>query len=294
MSQLGKLLLHKVTKAQANSFLAKPSHALLITGPAGSGKLTLAKTLAAELLGLQSIEKLENHAYFRYLARLEGKQDIPIDAIRQIIRFLRLKTTGSKPIQRVILIENAQDMNEEAQNALLKVLEEPSDDTIFILSAPSAQNLLPTVVSRCQLLESHPLSLESAVKFFEASEKEIEDAWRLSQGGAGLLQALLNDKAEHPLKKSINEAKNFLRQDEYGRLLLGEQIAKDKRRLATFVEALERLLAALHQAAVQNNKPSQQKRLLNNRRLVQRLDEALEANVSPRLIMLELSLNLKL
>ncbi len=134
MSQLiDQLVLHPSNRQQLKSFLARPSHALLISAPAGSGKLWLARHLAAELLGLHDLVALDNHAYFIHLQPAEAKQEIAIDDVRAVTHQLRLKTIGSAPIRRVVLIANAQLMSLEAQTALLKMLEEPPADTVFLL-----------------------------------------------------------------------------------------------------------------------------------------------------------------
>src|SRR3990167_9402736 len=107
MNQLNKLLIHKKTLASAKAFLNKPSHPILITGARGSGKAYLAATLATELLKLDKDRELLDYPYFTHMELPEGKQDIPIDSIRNLNRILKLKAPGSASIKRVILIEDA-------------------------------------------------------------------------------------------------------------------------------------------------------------------------------------------
>lgn len=291
---MNDLLLSPATKTQIKAFISKPSHALLISGSIGSGKAVVAKEIASDLLGLNSEETLENYPYFTHLKRPEGKQDISIEQVRNLSKLLKLKAPGTGEIRRIIIIEDAQDLNEEASNALLKMLEEPAADCVFLLSAPSSDSLLPTISSRAQQLQVRPVSLAQSIKYLGSRYKEadIESAWRLSQGAAGLMLAILSGDKQHPLKLAIDEAKGYLRKDAYERLLLGDVLSKDKKQLALLLEALTKLLGALQPAAVAKASDNQTKKILASRRLVLNLSEALQANASPKLITLTLSLNL--
>lgn len=288
------LLLQSSTRLQVEAFANSPSHALLISGDKGSGKACLAKSLAAVLLGCDSVPQLQNYPYFTHLKRSEGKQDISIDSVRSLNKLLRLKAPGSREIRRVIFIQDAQDLNEEASNALLKMLEEPAADCVFILTAISSHSLLPTISSRAQQLQIRPVSLLQSLKFLEGKYQKsaIESAWRLSQGSVGLMLAILNDDKDHSLKKAIDEAKDYLRSSSYQRALLADSLSRDKVHLALFLEALVKLLGAVQHSGIRSGGDSQQKKLLTSRKLVLKLQKALDANVSPKLVALELELNL--
>ncbi|MBI2285212.1 hypothetical protein HYU82_00085 [Candidatus Saccharibacteria bacterium] len=294
MTDLGNLLVHPKTKKQADYFLQKPYNPLLILGEMGSGKRGLAYSLACTVLGLKSKQQLLAHPYFFYAKRNEGKQDISIDTVREITRFLRLKTPGGSAIRRVVLIENSQNLSIEAQNALLKILEEPNEDTMFLLTAPYELSLLPTIVSRCQHIWAHPVTLQQADKFYggRISRQKMESAWRLSRGGSALLDALLTEEGSHPLKQAIEKAKSFLKQSKYERLLFLDQISRDKEELRLFLEALTKILVALHRSAL-GKRPKQAQNLASDRKLTIGSLESLDKNASPRLICLSLVLSLK-
>src|SRR3990167_9432838 len=236
---INDLLLNKTTRLQIGIFANTPSHALLITGDAGSGKACTAMSLAALLLGCDRVGQLQNYPYFTHLKRPEGKQDIPIDSVRALSKLLKLKVPGSREIRRVILIEDAQDLNEEASNALLKMLEEPAAESVFILTATSAHSLLPTISSRAQQLQIRPASLAQSLKFLDDNYQKpaIESAWRLSGGSVGLMLAILHDDKDHPLKRAIDEAKEYLRKNSYQRALLSDTLSRDKIRLALLLES---------------------------------------------------------
>ena len=295
MNSLNNLLLHPKTKKQTSYYLRKPVSPLLILGERGSGKLGLAYSLAAAVLGLESSQKLASYPYFLHAKKPDGKQDISIDTIREINRIMSLKTPGGSAIRRVVLVEDAQNLSTEAQNAFLKLLEEPNDDTLFVLTAPSELSLLPTIVSRCQHIWVHGVSLSQADKFYGGrfSSKKMESAWRLSQGNSKLLDNLLKDEDSHPLKDAIAQVKDFLRQTKYERLLTLDKVSKNKDEFKVFLEALSKILAALHRSAIDKNRQKQAKTLISDRKLALDSLKALENNSNARLLCLNLLLNLK-
>lgn len=291
-----QLLLHPKTAKQIESFVQSPSHAVLITGPPGSGKMAAAQLLAARLLGLK-IDKLGNYPHYTPVNKPDDKQEIPIEAIRGVIKSMNLKIPSDKSgIKRVIIINDAESMSREAQNALLKTLEEPSPQSLIILTAGSASDILPTVASRAQKIQVMAVPNQAARNFFESKYKpaDIDSAWRLSQGSAGLLNALLDESAEHPLKRAVNEAKDILRSRPYERLIYFDKLAADKAELANFLDGLGRVLAALHRAAVQKHSAPQAAKLLKSRKLVAQTMSSLGKNTSPRLLCLRLALELPL
>lgn len=287
------LLVHPKTRQELDSFLANPHHGLMIVGEAGSGKRTLAMATAAYLLNIDT-NALDSYPYFISLYKSANEKEIPVEAVRKLLRNLQLKTVGTADIRRVVLIDEAHAMSSEAQNALLKILEEPSSDTVFILTSPSEKSVLSTIVSRTQVVTVNPTSLEQAKSFFSSisPSESVDRAWRLSRGSIGLLAALLSENEQHPLKESVNLAKSFIRQDPYERLLTLDTISKDKTQLGLFLDALNRVITSLHHNSIEKgNKPHQQ-RLLASRDLLYESQAALEANTNTRLVIMQLALNL--
>jgi DNA polymerase-3 subunit delta' len=289
------LLMHSKTKTRASLILNKPPQALLVLGPAGSGKKSVAKNLAAELLGTQ-LENLAFYPYFMLVEKPAGKQEISIDAVRSVISEMRLKpVVPSKGLaKRVVLINGANFLSHEAQNALLKVLEEPPGHTMFILTATSANKVLPTISSRTQKLLVLPVSLAEARSYYQKQyEKEaINSAWQLSQGAGGLLNALLEDDKEHPLKKSVNDAKKLLAMSRYGRLLYLDSLSTDKEEFSLLLDALNRILTALHHSAVKADNVNQSQQLASGRKLTGEASALINRNASVRLIGINLALRL--
>ena len=180
-------------------------------------------------------------------------------------------------------------MSAEAQNSILKILEEPPADSVIILTAPSSRAVLPTIASRAQKLEVLPVSLKEASTYLRRkySNKDIKSAWNLSEGTTGLMIALLDDTQKHPLKDAVLDVKSLLGQDTFERLLTLDKLSKDKDVLALFLEATSRVLAALNRTSGATSK-----QILDCRKLVLNLQKQLVDNTNPRLIALSLGLNL--
>lgn len=286
-----EVLLHRRTDNQIKALLKKPPHAVMVVGSPGSGKRTLARYLASRLLDVPS-DKLESQPYYVELAKPAGKMEIPIETVRGLIRSLRLKTAGRR---RVVLIDEAHSLSEEAQNALLKAIEEPPSDTLFILTTITQDGVLPTIASRSRKLNVAAVGREEAMQFFsDFDAKDIEGAWSLTRGSAGLMAAILRDQDAHEVKQAVDQAKSFLRMDKFERLIFLDKMSADKQRLSVFLEALSRVYAALSDIAVSNGNMNQLRRLVVCRRQVNQAAESLSRNTSARLICLNLALSLSL
>jgi|GEM_PF-492247 len=172
-------------------------HALLLWGIKGLGKYHFAERLSHYLLCEKpdtvamracadciSCHWLSAGTHPDYLViRPEGSASIRVEAIRQIQAFAVQKSHAGQ--YRIILIEPAEKMNLSAANALLKILEEPFENTLFLLVSHHISAVLPTIKSRCQKLYFQPLDFESFKKIPEYqsySLAEQESLFLLSQG----------------------------------------------------------------------------------------------------------------
>jgi DNA polymerase-3 subunit delta' len=128
-----------------------------------------------------SSTQLQSSVDITVLEPEEDSTSITIDQVRDLQHQLSLKPYAAKFKTGIIL--EAQRMTIEAQNALLKTLEEPPASSVLILTAPSTKNLLPTIVSRCQIFRlpsEIDLDLES-----EEYKKGVEEFLQLLQQGRG-------------------------------------------------------------------------------------------------------------
>jgi replication-associated recombination protein RarA len=232
--------LHDATRIQLEHFIARPTHALLLAGPSGVGKTAIAESLATAIVGAP----IASHPY--HLTIRPDGASISIEAIRNLQKFLQLKTVGTRPIRRTIIIEYAHTMTTEAQNAFLKLLEEPPADTVIILTAASQRALLPTILSRAQTIAVNVPDEAQLQPMLAASGKDANtssQAFFLSGGLPGLLHALLHEQ-EHPLLASVAQAKELLQKDTFERLAMADVLSKQKESAAGVVEALERIAQA--------------------------------------------------
>ncbi|HUD10057.1 MAG TPA: AAA family ATPase [Candidatus Saccharimonadales bacterium] len=253
MSVQNQPIMHKVGRLELESVVQNPSHALGLVGPGGIGKTTLAKWLVSEITQ-QPITKLEQYPYFK-LIEPEGN-NLTIDQIRGLTDFLKLKTTGTTTLRRFVIIEHADAMTLEAQNALLKSLEEPPTDTVIILTFSNPRQLLPTILSRIQTITIRAPGRAQLEKLADAEPKNFEQVYVLGGNLPGLLYALLNDEKSHPLVEAVNQARELLQLSTFDRLARLDSLAKDRTKAIELTQALLRMaeVSIARAAAAHDNK----------------------------------------
>ena len=178
-------------------------HALLFEGPRGSGKRTMAR-LMAQATVCSGADKPCGvcPACKRFLAGSHPdvrvmkpeKRTIGVDEVRALIDALSLRTyEGGK---HIVIIEQADRLTPPAQNALLKTLENPAGEALFFLITDAPGAILPTIVSRCQTVRFHDLSVEECAGVLEARGIAPERARELAgmaQGSVGRALELNGD-----------------------------------------------------------------------------------------------------
>jgi DNA polymerase-3 subunit delta' len=182
----------------ANSLLrGAVSHAYLFSGPEGVGKRLTAFTFAKALNclaeigdscdGCLSCKKIHalNHPDLNFIEPED--ESIKIEAVRELQRRISFKPYEGK--KKVVIIAGAEYMTDEAVNAFLKTLEEPPGETVIILITANLHSLLPTVVSRCQVIKFNALAgdhiKEILVKDYGFAERDASILSSLSKGGLG-------------------------------------------------------------------------------------------------------------
>lgn len=182
-------------------------HALLLTGTEGIGLFEFAYTFATSLLcgaplpsGLACGEctschlvRAQTHPDFFIIEKQEeGAATIKVSQIRELCD--KLAQTSHRGGRQIVIINDADLMNTAASNALLKSLEEPSGEVLFLLLTYKTSQLLPTIRSRCQRLPFSPASTEQSQAYFLSMGLSVENAallYQLSAGGPLLMHDFL-------------------------------------------------------------------------------------------------------
>lgn len=286
---MSNLLLHPNTEKQLDDYVANPSHAITIVAPTGSGKHSVALMLASKLLAVKP-ERLTNHPYFKLIIPHDSKA-IGIEAIRELEHFLSLKVPSHAKLHRVIIIEDAQLLTIEAQNAFLKTLEEPPMGTVFILTSSHDQSLLPTIRSRSPKIILTRPNFEDLRLYFNNiynDETEVKQAIMISGGLPGLTDALLSQNTDHPLFPATLLARKLLSETTYERLLHTDELVKDR---SLFLNCLFILQQMAHLSLLTVGGKSSSK-WLSILMASYRAEESLLANVQPKLVTSDLMLHL--
>ncbi len=201
------------------------AHSYIFTGPEGVGKKTTAQAFCFHLFcevdqtnpcgNCINCKKLGKklHPDVKYI--YPEKRDIKINTIRLVEIFLRTRPLSAP--YKIIIIESAEKMNLEAANALLKSLEEPPSYGIFILITDNLTNLLPTIISRSQIVRFLPLS-EKIIKTYLSEKKNFEES--LAETLAELSLGSLGKALEIAEKGLLEDLNAFVKAGKVGK---GEQ-----------------------------------------------------------------------
>ncbi|HEX8998169.1 MAG TPA: DNA polymerase III subunit delta' [Ktedonobacterales bacterium] len=175
-------------------------HAYLLHGPEGVGKMTLALAFAQALLCQRrqpgeveacgecvACRKVAhgNHPDLAVIEPEDGKRWLSVERIREMVHLTSLAPTESE--RRIFILPEAERIQEKTANTLLKTLEEPPESVIILLLATDADNLLPTILSRCQLIPLRPLPPEQI-------SQALRDRWEMEPEAADRLAGLANGR----------------------------------------------------------------------------------------------------
>ena len=293
MSGAAMLAIHPDTQAALESFERTPSHAVALIGSPGLGKTLLAREMARQVLGITDTV-LTNYPYFRTIVPQDGT--ISIAQIREIRSFFTLTIPShvKHSITRVLLVEDADTMTREAQNAFLKLLEEPPEDAVCILTLAKPQRLLATMRSRLQKIQVHKPRLEDVLKSFQPLNREqleVERALMLSGGNISAAYNLLTDTAATTTDASVELVKSTLSADTFTRLTMIDGLISDRSAAVRYVDTLILVTqASLHQAV--GSDVARIKRWYQVLRAAQQAQTALAQKGNLKLVFTELMLSL--
>jgi len=175
----------------------------LFAGPAGVGKSTLALIIARKLFG---------DSYRQNFMELNSSDERGLDVVRSTIKdFARIKATGNVPF-KIILLDEADALTKEAQNALRRTMENFTNTTRFILSVNFSSKLIDPIQSRCTIFRFKPLEKEQIDEIIEGiakhekikvDKKAIEALYEVSKGDVRRMENILQSCAA--ITKNIEE-----------------------------------------------------------------------------------------
>ncbi len=160
---------HKREREELSGLLSRDGLSLSFSGKEGTGKKLVALSFLRELLGISEADDIRKNPDL-FLIEKEDEM-IKADDIRALINFSGIKSyLGGK---KAVLIDNAENMNKNAQNALLKILEEPPKGEFIILITKDFEELLPTIRSRVTNIRFQDLKDEEMREIFPNITEEI-------------------------------------------------------------------------------------------------------------------------
>lgn len=188
------------------------ANAYLFSGPSKVGKFTMAMEFAIQIMGEKYRKEIESYIFpdftvvYPFLKKeiaskgsllenirmnmieshrnedsndpfegMSANANIPIDIVRELILYTGKKSFISD--RRVIIIKNAEKMRKEGANSFLKLLEEPPENTIFILTTDNLSVILPTIISRCQLIRFGYISNEDISGHIDPAGLRTDSQW---------------------------------------------------------------------------------------------------------------------
>ena len=205
-----------VEQLRRSAASGRSSHAYLFLGGAGAGKRLIANTFAKALQcegekrpcdSCKSFHAFNhgNHPDVIYFQPLKNGKTYTIEDVREQL----LETVDLKPFQyekKIYIIEKADTLNIQSQNALLKTLEEPPAHAVFLLLAERAEAFLPTILSRVVVMKIRPLSAETIADYLMQAGHLAEESHILSayaQGRIGQALELVEDEGFREMRQDI-------------------------------------------------------------------------------------------
>lgn len=219
------------------------SHAYLFYGPGNIGKTTAAYYFGNSIIcqtknacGTCATCKLiasGNHPDFMMI---DSYDSVGVDEIRELIKFIELKPYQAN--HKVLILSHAERMTIPACNALLKTLEEPSLNTVIILTTENKKRLTETIISRTQTINFSLLTEDELREYFKNGINE--EIFNITPGRIGLIKTLVEENELEEKISLVNEFNDVINSNDiYRQMKYAEKLSKQKENIAETLNLLE-------------------------------------------------------
>ncbi len=215
------------------------SQSYIFSGPEGVGKFLVAKKFARDINGDKEMAIEEDLIILRpeeeETKGIVKKRDIKIESIRELQHKLSITTSGRR--KKIAIIDEADRLTVSSQNALLKTLEEPPQNSVIILIVKDKAHLLPTIISRCQNIIFGILSNEEMMEIIPADNSQKEEIIFFSCGRPGWVRRFIEDETAFFEKKdNLKNFKTLLSNDINERFMQAENLSKNLPKLIEMMD----------------------------------------------------------
>lgn len=269
--KLATPLMHARTKKSIDAYLNRPAHALLLIGPEGIGKTYLANWLA---------DQMDLPA--RLIEPEEGKKSISIDQIRNL--YSQTKTGSGQ----IIILRQAHLMKNSAQNSFLKLLEEPPKNTYFILTCHKKTQLLPTIRSRCRVVDVLRPSKTELLAAADGQDLEKDSLYHTTDGLPGpFFNTLGSSDVMSRHDEIVATAKSFYSSGSYERHLILIKNSYDRRWAEQILKVMNIICEALLKA--RSDSPAALKKIIKQAELIDQTIISIGMNGSTKIHLTKLA-----
>ena len=233
-----KPIINESSNALLQAMIKNLPQSMLLTGPNGVGLGTIAKYVADQIGGVKLLVLPEKNE------KIDPENGtISVDSIRN----LRHETRSIQSSKLVVVIDYAEKMGTQAQNAFLKLLEEPGSSIYFILATHSPSKLLPTITSRAQTVNIRPISLDLSLSLISdleiKSKDEINKIIFMAQGLPAEITRLATDSDYLESRSNImRDARDLLKATVYEKLLVANKYKDDRDKSLILIDFASKIL----------------------------------------------------
>lgn len=277
------MLINPITKTNIDEYLQAPFHAVLIVGAKDSGKRDLVQRVVKGLVD----SDLETYPYKTIV---DGQND-GIEQIRAIKKEFSYKfVSKDSKHKRVVVITSIESISRESHNAMLKLLEEPPEKTYIIATATGTSDLPETILSRMKQIRVLPVDEQATATYLATNSVSSADARKLWLKSGGLAGKIKKNSDNTDANESSELAKKFISSKKYERLIMVNDLTKLERQ--TQKEIMDTLLEITYFKLSNSDDTVEIKKLIQKNSVVENSINSLSGNVNPKLLWLDLSLNL--